>query len=167
MYGWYILSGIAKVSFETHYKISYPYTERYVFLYNIEILGAHTRLWNAPRQATTLYHNISFHLTSNWWLYWIVSFNIRNTESKASKWATISRNVSKSSLGTMLKDPGMKTELWQICFESDCHVFALQWCQHWVSIMSFDTNAQFLYHNSIWVFSHWNDEAVVRPCISF
>ena len=41
----------------------------------------------------------------------------------------------RAVLGTMFKDTGVKTELWQICFVSDCHVFALLWCQRWVSIM--------------------------------
>ena len=40
MYGQDILCGISKVPFEIPHKISYPYIERYVFLYNTEILRA-------------------------------------------------------------------------------------------------------------------------------
>ena len=36
MYGLNIFCGILKVPFESPHKISYPYNERYNFLYNIK-----------------------------------------------------------------------------------------------------------------------------------
>ena len=38
MYEWDILCGISKGTFEISHKMSYPYIERYNFLYKAEIL---------------------------------------------------------------------------------------------------------------------------------
>ena len=53
MYGWDILCGISKASFEILHKISNPYIERYDFYTTLKFselldLRAHTRFWNAP-----------------------------------------------------------------------------------------------------------------------
>ena len=60
MYGWDIVCGISKVSFEIPNKISHAYIERYDFyttLTFLELLDlrAHTRFWNALQDRIAVF----------------------------------------------------------------------------------------------------------------
>ena len=62
MYGWDILSGISKGTFEIPHKISYPYIERYDFYRTIKLqelldLKAHKCFWNAPWSRSARGHH--------------------------------------------------------------------------------------------------------------